>query len=249
MISFILFIITVLIILSIIIIILKKKYKNDNLTSFEENNFYFEIDNALTNEQCDKIINISKDKLIKSKVMSLDKNNNYQDVEDNSVRTSYQTWLNNKEHDDIIKEVEKLVNKFSKNIKVNSDQFENIQVVRYKPTQEYKQHYDICHPISAAKEHLKTCQEDYKKFNSLRYATVLFYLNDDFNGGETYFPRLNKKIIPKKGKALIFFNCNIDNKTINNGLCNTILNSEHSGLPVKNNEKWIANIWIRTKSI
>ena len=138
----------------------------------------------------------------------------------------------------------------------NASQYENIQVVRYHPNQEYKHHYDICHPIQGHAEHLKTCKQDYKKYNSLRYATILFYLNDGYEGGETYFPKLNKKIKPKKGKALIFFNCNLNKDTKNNGLCDVIYNSEHAGLPVKvskntnqSNEKWIANVWIRTKSI
>jgi len=244
----------ILIFILIIIIIIKgiTPYYTDYLT-FNENNFYFEIENALTHEECDNIINYSKNTLSKSKVMSLDNTNNYIDIEDSSVRTSEQTWLKNNDFKNIINKVSELVNKYNIN-NINPTQFEDIQVVRYKPTQEYKQHYDICHPIQGTKEHLNTCKQDYKKYNSIRYVTVLFYLNDGFEGGETYFPRLNKKIIPKKGKALIFFNCNLNKDTPKNGLCDIIYNSEHAGLPIKknengNNEKWIANIWIRTKPI
>lgn len=252
--------IAILIFILILIIIIKCiiPFHTDYLTNFTENNFYYEIDNALTPEECDYIINYSRPKLSKSKVMSLDKNNKYIDIEDNNVRTSKQTWLQNDNFKYIIDKVTNLVNNNNNNnnYKVKSNQFENIQVVRYEPTQEYKQHYDICHPKQGAKEHLRTCQEDYNKYNSVRYATVLFYLNDGFEGGETYFPRLNKKIKPKKGKALVFFNCNINKDTNKNGLCDVIYNSEHAGLPViksnknnSSNEKWIANVWIRTKEI
>jgi len=182
--------------------------------------------------------------------MSIDKNGKYIDIKDTN-RTSNHTFLENNLHKNINEKVERLINRYSKH-HINRKQFEQIQVVRYKPTQEYKEHFDICHPQQAHYDHLKTCKEDFKKFNSVRYATIIFYLNDGFKGGETYFPNINKKIIPKKGKALIFFNCTYNKDTIKTGLCDIIDNSKHSGLPViedKTNEKWIANIWIRTKNI
>ena len=37
-----------------------------------------------------------------------------------------------------------------------------------------------------------------------RYFTVLCYLNEDFEGGETSFPSLAWRITPKKGMAVIF---------------------------------------------
>jgi prolyl 4-hydroxylase len=240
----------ILIILITIIIILCFINKSKFTEIPEFYNFYYEIDNVLTNEECDYIINDAKDKLSESTVMSIDKNGKYIDVKD-TVRTSNHTFLENNLHKNIIEKAEKLINKYSQ-IPINSKQFEQIQVVRYKPTQEYKEHFDICHPQQAPEDQLKTCQEDFKKFNSVRYTTIIFYLNDGFNGGETYFPNINKKIIPKKGKALIFFNCTYNKDTSKTGLCDIIDNSKHAGLPVvegKTDEKWIANIWIRTKNL
>ena len=40
--------------------------------------------------------------------------------------------------------------------------------------------------------------------NGLRLATVLFYLNDVPEGGETYFPLQEIKIAPKAGRAVVF---------------------------------------------
>jgi hypothetical protein len=37
-----------------------------------------------------------------------------------------------------------------------------------------------------------------------RYFTVLCYLNDDFQGGETCFPTLGFSMTPEKGKAIVF---------------------------------------------
>jgi prolyl 4-hydroxylase len=35
-------------------------------------------------------------------------------------------------------------------------------------------------------------------------VTLVFYLNDGFEGGETDFPELGRRISPKKGSALLF---------------------------------------------
>jgi prolyl 4-hydroxylase len=35
-------------------------------------------------------------------------------------------------------------------------------------------------------------------------VTLVFYLNDDFSGGETDFPELGQRITPKAGRALLF---------------------------------------------
>lgn len=214
------------------------------------NKFYYEIDNVLTNDECNILINNAKNNLSRSTVMSFN-DNKYIDAVDSS-RTSEHTWLNKNKYKNITKKIEKLINLFLDNITL--DQFEDIQIARYKPNQEYKEHYDICHPTQAYPEHINACIEDYRKYNSVRHFTIILYLNDNFDGGETYFPYLNKKIKPKKGKALIFLNCNPNNNTIKNGLCDVISNSKHAGLPVinnnkKENEKWIANIWVRTKKI
>jgi len=35
-------------------------------------------------------------------------------------------------------------------------------------------------------------------------VTLVFYLNDDFEGGETEFPELERRIAPRRGRALLF---------------------------------------------
>lgn len=37
-----------------------------------------------------------------------------------------------------------------------------------------------------------------------RFCAGVCYLNDDYEGGETYFPRHNKEVAPKKGKIVLF---------------------------------------------
>ena len=212
--------------------------------------FHYEIDNFLTNEECDTIINNSINNLVDSKVLASDDQDASMTFKD-SRRTSQQHSFDNNLIKNIITKTENLINKYSKNL-VNRKHFENMQVLRYKTNGEYQAHMDICHPHTEDKTKIKTCKADYERFKSIRYATVIFYLNAGFNGGNTYFPNIDKKIIPKKGKALLFFNCKFNKNTNNTGLCDTINNSKHAGEPVlsgKINEKWIATIWVRTKEI
>jgi hypothetical protein len=70
-----------------------------------------------------------------------------------------------------------------------------------------------------------------------RLYTFLIYLNDDFEGGGTDFPRMNLCIKPKKGKAILFQN--IDERF------DLIPESLHAGCPVTSGTKWVANKWIR----
>lgn len=69
-----------------------------------------------------------------------------------------------------------------------------------------------------------------------RFATILFYLNDDMEGGETSFPRwMNAEtrealiVKPERGKAILFYNLLPDG--------NYDERSQHAALPVVSGEK------------
>ena len=73
---------------------------------------------------------------------------------------------------------------------------ESLQLVHYEEGQEYTPHHDFHYPKST------------DKFQSARFATILLYLNDGMDGGETAFPRaVNSKahdglqVKPEKGKV------------------------------------------------
>lgn len=61
-----------------------------------------------------------------------------------------------------------------------------VQVVRYARGGHYKPHRDSSLDIQD------------------RYFTVLCYLNDDFEGGTTWFPHLGHRARPRAGKAVLF---------------------------------------------
>jgi prolyl 4-hydroxylase len=66
------------------------------------------------------------------------------------------------------------------------------------------------------------------------------YLNTPDEGGETVFPRVNIHIKPRKGDAVLFYNCTP------NGMVDP--NSFHGGARVIAGEKWIMTKWIRERA-
>lgn len=105
------------------------------------------------------------------------------------------------------------------------DNIEPVQSQRYGVGQEYKKHCDY---FNYGPNQIKTDND--------RIATLILYLNDDFEGGETEFHELGIKIKPKKGAALYFeynYIPELNYKTL------------HSGNPVTKGEKLIFTSWIR----
>ncbi len=107
-------------------------------------------------------------------------------------------------------------------LQVNTNQIENLQCVRYGVDQQFKPHFD-----SGPTNH--------------RLHTLLVYLNDDFRGGETFFPELNRSVQPKRGSALYFLNRDDYNSVV--------LYSAHAGLPITEGQKYACNIWVRNRVV
>jgi len=180
-----------------------------------------EIEGFLTNDECDTLIKIASTRLEPSRVYT-DK----EDLNDENNRKSDQAWLTNN-IDPLIKKITEKVSKLSGYPTENQ---EDLQVVHYEPGGFFKAHYDAC---EGTKEFCQRMDGN----SGPRLWTYLIYLNDDLTGGETVFPYLNKSVIPKKGKMILF------QSTDDNGLL--IRQSLHGGEPVTSGVKWIANKWVR----
>ena len=102
------------------------------------------------------------------------------------------------------------------------DQAEAMLILRYRPGQEYRRHFDALPGLE-----------------NQRILTALVYLNEDYGGGETEFPRASLKVKGQRGDAIVFRNTGPD------GRADPM--SEHAGLPVVDGVKYLASRWIRER--
>lgn len=110
--------------------------------------------------------------------------------------------------------------------------FEPSQVLHYAVGQRFKLHHDFLDPANPA------YQDTLTRFGQ-RIATFLIYLNDDYGGGETSFPRIGLNFRAQQGDALFFANVTPDGAPDPKTL--------HAGLPTTSGEKWVFSQWIRDR--
>jgi len=101
-------------------------------------------------------------------------------------------------------------------------QGEPLQVLRYRPGGEYRPHFDSV-----------------PGFANPRVMTMLVWLNEDYEGGETHFPTPGLKLKGRTGDAILFRNTGPDGRRDPA--------AGHAGLPVTRGEKRIASRWIRER--
>jgi prolyl 4-hydroxylase len=99
---------------------------------------------------------------------------------------------------------------------------EPLQVLRYRPGGEYRPHFDAI-----------------PGFANQRVETMLVWLNEDYEGGETHFPTPGLKLKGRTGDAILFRNAGPDGRRDPA--------AGHAGLPVTRGEKLIASRWIRAR--
>lgn len=157
-------------------------------------------------------------------------------VED-PVRTSYGTFLS-RLHTPTISVIQQRVAEWTK---INITHQEDLQVLRYGLGQKYGTHFDSLDN------------------GSPRVATVLLYLSDVDEGGETAFPMnsewiddsVKQRLGPfsscaeghvaaraKKGDALLFYSLRTDGGQDSAAM--------HTGCPVLKGTKWTGTIWVHT---
>ena len=202
----------------------KKKYENikicDEIDEGDNINI-IRIPNFITNKECKKLIKMAKPNMSRSNVVGKNK------IELSLSRTSTNVFL-----DKDNKLVNKINDKLQNIVKIPKENYESPQIVRYKPKQFYKEHYDICLPFDSS-----SCKKDFRR-GGYRIKTAIIYLTDTFEGGHTSFPLLKKKFKLSAGEIIIFDNIyNINKYKL----------SLHQGNPVKKGTKWILTIWIREK--
>ncbi|MGG0667042.1 2OG-Fe(II) oxygenase [Sporosarcina koreensis] len=174
------------------------------------------LGNVLSAEECNELINLSTDKMKRSKIGTT--------REENELRTSSSMFIEESEND-IVARVETRISTIM-NIPIAHG--EGLQILRYTPGQQYKAHHDFFSSTN-------------KVVNNNRISTLVMYLNDVEEGGETFFPQLNFSVSPKKGMA-VYFEYFYNDQTLNDLTL-------HGGAPVITGEKWVATQWMRKQKV
>lgn len=104
--------------------------------------------------------------------------------------------------------------------------------ISYEPGQEYRRHVDFIEPS------VPQFQAELRQLGQ-RVATVVTYLNEDFDGAETVFPDLGIQFRGTPGDAIYFANVLPDGSP-------DYLTS-HAALPPTAGRKWVLSQWIRAK--
>jgi prolyl 4-hydroxylase len=198
------------------------------------------IDNFLSPEDCQVIIELSQSQGLQ--LSSLHSGATAKQARDLSTRSSSNTWVSRDTNDltekiyqqaaQVMKIDPELFQKFHESSAHHHSIAESLQVVRYKKGgEEYQPHHDFVYPSIN------------HRYQPTRSATLLIYLNDVPEGGETRFPRAvnnydaqGLEIKPKVGQAVLFYNM------LEDGNVDDL--SQHGSNPTTGHEKWLANLWV-----
>jgi len=112
--------------------------------------------------------------------------------------------------------------------------FEPTQVFHYAEGQQIAPHFDYIDNRSRLVDYATGAD-----YQGQRVATFLIYLNDDFEGGATVFPKVDVSFTGRKGDAIFF--ANVDPAGQPEKL------SLHTGTPPTAGEKWIVSQWIHDR--
>ena len=111
----------------------------------------------------------------------------------------------------------------------NLEDSERFQFITYKKGEKYAPHFDAFD--------LNQIKKISKRRTTQRIYTNIIYLNEDFEGGDTYFPKLGISIQAEAGMMLSFENC-IDKTNFINPF------SIHESLPITKGRKNILITWL-----
>jgi prolyl 4-hydroxylase len=181
--------------------------------------------NVLSPEECDEVIERSRHRLKRSTIV--DPATGQEDVIRN--RTSEGIWYQRGEDAFI----ERLDQRIASLMNWPVENGEGLQILHYGPTGEYRPHFDYFPPDQPGST-VHTAR------GGQRVATLVIYLNDVPDGGETIFPEAGLSVAAKQGGAVYFRYMNgqrqLDPLTL------------HGGAPVRAGDKWIMTKWMRERA-
>ena len=174
-----------------------------------------EIPGILSPAECDELVRYSQtQKMVKSEILSTDATPKH--ITNLNTRDSLTLWLEDDQHP-LSKKMAEMARKWT-NLPENRQ--DKLQVVKYNEGGCFIPHYDA----------------QYGSNTATRCATLLVYLNDDFEGGETSFVDMGVTIRPEKGKGILFWTLDAEGKIIPH--------AKHGGEKVRKGNKWICTKWV-----
>ncbi|PKA58830.1 prolyl 4-hydroxylase [Apostasia shenzhenica] len=211
----------------------KRRKQWTEVLSWEPRAFIYH--NFLSKDECEYLIGLAKPRMSKSTVVDSTTGKS----KDSRVRTSSGMFLR-RGHDKIIQAIEKRIADYTF---IPVEHGEGLQVLHYEEGQKYEPHFDYF------------LDEFNTKNGGQRIATVLMYLSDVEEGGETVFPsaKVNSSSLPsykdlsdcgkkglsvrpKMGDALLFWSMRPDATLDPSSL--------HGGCPVIKGHKWSSTKWM-----
>ncbi|THE13112.1 2-oxoglutarate-dependent dioxygenase [Bacillus timonensis] len=202
--------------------ILRTKDREIKVLSKVEKPFILHLDQFLSDEECEQLIELSRSRLKPSTV--IDPKTGEEKAATGRTSKGMSFYLRENE---FIKDIETRISELTEFPVENG---EGLQVLNYGIGEEYKSHFDYFPPGKVDPEK-----------GGQRVGTFLIYLNDVLAGGETVFPKAGVSIVPKRGSAVYFQYGNSKGEVDRMSL--------HSSVPVSEGEKWVATKWIRQGNI
>ena len=178
--------------------------------------------NLLSVAECETLVEAAKPRLLRSR--TIDTQTGGEAL--NRDRTSDGMFFTRFE-DAIVQRVELRVAKL---LRWPVQNFEGMQVLRYRNGAQYKPHYDYFDTSEPATPALLAR-------GGQRVATLIMYLQAPERGGATVFPDAAISVPPIRGSAVFFSYADANPDSL----------SLHGGAPVKAGEKWIATLWLRER--
>ena len=169
----------------------------------------FTVKNFISDSICDSLINSFGEEVLVSKVTD------GENIDISNQRKSSTLFLKNE-----LKEVIYIKKKLHDLFNLLPENLETIQFTKYVVGDSYKPHFDAFE----------------SNLIKQRKSSLIIYLNENMEGGETHFNEIGLSVKPKKKMLLGFQNCINDSNFLNPF-------TRHESKEIKNGEKYILSIF------
>jgi prolyl 4-hydroxylase len=178
----------------------------------------------LSAEECEALIALAKPRLAPSTVVDPDSGHDVIAPHRNSLGMFFRLQEN--------PFIARLDKRIAEVMNLPVENGEGIQVLHYPTGALNTPHFDFLLPSNPANRASIAR-------SGQRVSTLIAYLNDVENGGETAFPEAGWEVSPQRGNAVYFEYCNSRGQVDHRSL--------HGGNLVLAGEKWVATKWMRQR--